>query len=147
MRDSRPQLNSELIYSLSDNIRTKANLLFSLNQEVHRILPQSKNICRVANYRNGILVLECASAAWVTRLNYDRQYLLSSLRQTQLSALTTIEIKVNPELAAATREQHKPIAATGASLSTQAAAGLINLASFTPEKIATRLRKIAKLAK
>ncbi|WP_232313480.1 DUF721 domain-containing protein [Enterovibrio coralii] len=101
MRDHRPQAALDLLEKgLAGQVRQRAYALSQLNEQVKALLPpQSAKHCRVANFRDGILILECGSSSWANRLNFDRHVLMSSLRQGTLPSLMTIEIKVNPELA------------------------------------------------
>lgn len=146
MRDHRPQAHIDLFNKLSVDITGKANFLGKLNQQVKDILPHAEKTCRVANFRDGILVLECSSSAWATRLNYERQHLLSSLRKTMLPSLMTIEIKINPALAQAEIDSYRKKAEIPAPISPSAADSLLTVASITSEKIAKKLIDIAKLS-
>lgn len=150
MRDHRPQAALDLLEnSLSGQIRQRAMALSQLNQQVQALLPpQSAAQCRVANYRDGILILECGSSSWATRLNYDRQTLLSALRRGPLPSLMTIEIKVNPALAKAQAEEKEEVAPRPARhLSSTAAQYLEAIAQGAPDSVKKRLEAIAALAK
>lgn len=151
MRDHRPQAAQELLEnSLTGQVRQRAMALAQLNQQVQALLPPaSAKQSRVANYRDGILVLECGSSAWATRLNYDRQTLMSSLRQGPLPSLMTIEIKVNPDLAIdiSQKEQEKEAAKQTRKVSPMAAEYLKAIAEAAPDKVKKKLEAIAALSK
>lgn len=150
MRDHRPKAALDLLESnMSGQIRQRAMALSELNQQVKALLPaQSAAQCRVANYREGVLILECGSSAWATRLNYDRYTLLSALRQGPLPTLTTIDIKINPELAKTPRKEKKPDSSPPARhLSPVAAQYLEAIAEGASDSVRKRLEAIAALAK
>jgi len=99
--------------------------------------------CRVANFRNGILVIEVGSAAWRQRLNLLRVTLLSELRQ-QLPQLVTLEVVQNPAMvnAAGSRTSTE----RKRKISPQAAAHLEALAATAPPGLQEKLRRLAALA-
>ncbi|WP_025738860.1 DUF721 domain-containing protein [Salinivibrio socompensis] len=109
MRDHRPRSTLHLLESDPNNIAQRAVELAKLNKLILALLPgETSKACRVANYRDGVLVIEVGSAAWAMRLNYERQHLLSVLRTKGLASLMTIDVNINPALAAADRtEQEK----------------------------------------
>ncbi|CZF83549.1 hypothetical protein GCE9029_03861 [Grimontia celer] len=147
MRDHRPQAAQELLESsLTGQVRQRAMALSQLNEQVKALLPtQSAKQCRVANYRDGILILECGSSAWATRLNYDRHTLMSALRRNTLPSLMTIEIKVNPALAVdlEKKEEAKEAEKKMRKVSPMAAEYLKAIAEGAPEKVKKRLEAIA----
>lgn len=52
---------------------------------------------RVANFREGYLIIECASAAWATRLRYQLPDITEKLiKYTELRDLTHIEWNIQP---------------------------------------------------
>lgn len=79
MRDSRPQLLDVLFSESSSadkgplhNVQQRAAALLKLNRAVKGLLPaQLHPWCRVANFRQGVLVLETANASWMMRLRYE----------------------------------------------------------------------------
>lgn len=149
MRDHRPKSTLDLLENnASGQVRQRALALAKLNEQIKDLLPaQSAKHCRVANYRDGTLILECGSSSWATRLNYDRQMLLSALRREALPTLSTIEIKVNPDLAKSdiriTAEKKK---AEPRTLSPIAAEYLKAVAEMVPDKLKKRLEAIAALS-
>ncbi|WP_154124516.1 DUF721 domain-containing protein [Grimontia hollisae] len=151
MRDHRPQAAQALMENaLTGQIHQRAMALAKLNQQVQAVLPPaSAKQCRVANYRDGILVLECGSSTWATRLNYDRQTLMSSLRQGPLPSLMTIEIKVNPALAIdiSKKGREKEAAKQTRKVSPMAAEYLKAIAEAAPDKVKKKLEAIAALSK
>ncbi|KAA9002595.1 DUF721 domain-containing protein [Affinibrenneria salicis] len=163
MRDSRPQSLEFLFDSASDagngplrDIQQRALALLKLNRAVRGLLPaQLHPWCRVANYRQGLLVLEAASANWLMRLRYEQPTLLSALRAQILPSLASIDIRINPALAA---KGHEIVQNNGNSaqpavqqaprrqLSTQSAQTLRDLAGHSPEKLRKILERLASLA-
>lgn len=150
MRDNRPETTQNLLKKKSiQHLHQHALELSRLNQLVSTLLPEATaKHCRVANYRNGILILECGSSAWVTRLNYDRLHILASLRRQLLPSLMTIEIKVNPKLSVPDsvikdkKTQNKDVVL----LSSFAAESLLAIAENAPERIKKKLQQIAALS-
>ncbi len=108
MRDSRPKLLDALfdeILTLNkaplNNVQWHARKLFQLNCAVKKLLPdQLRTWCRVANFRQGILVLEAANASWMMCLRHEQSALQSTLREKILPSLSSINIKINPSLMA-----------------------------------------------
>ncbi|CUX96325.1 hypothetical protein FVIR_GE00485 [Candidatus Gullanella endobia] len=107
MRDSRPHPVNRLFSEIDKNghvslskIQQHCMLLLKLNRIVNTLLPiPLRPWCRVANIRQGILILETANANWKLRLYYEQFHLLSSLRAQILPSLLSIDIKINPGLA------------------------------------------------
>ncbi|OOE46321.1 hypothetical protein BZG06_00270 [Salinivibrio kushneri] len=145
MRDHRPRSTLHLLESDPNNIAQRAVELAKLNKLILALLPgETSKACRVANYRDGVLVVEAGSAAWAMRLNYERQHLLSVLRQKGLASLTTIEVKINPALAAADREDKE--AAPPRHLSQASGELLRALGEGASPKLKARFEALAKLA-
>jgi len=160
MRDSRPQ-SIEIFFdqtqdkSMLQHVQQRAIVLNKLNRAVQSILPaQLHPWCRVANFRQGILVIETANASWLMRLRYEQSSLLSALRAQILPSLTSIDIRINPSLAAIggkfvqessnqTKETEKPPVRQ---LSEQSAEILRGVASQSPEKLKKILERLASLA-
>ncbi|MFB6422177.1 MAG: DUF721 domain-containing protein [Candidatus Malihini olakiniferum] len=114
MRDSRPQslgflfdsVSSENIGPLKD-IQDRVFALLKLNRAIKCLLPsQLRPWCRIANYRQGHLILETANASCLMRLRYEQPTLLSTLRTQILPSLTSIDIRINPALAANKDERY-----------------------------------------
>lgn len=151
MRDHRPRTTQSLLEDNGKlNVAQRAIELSKLNQQILALIPgEPARVCRVANYRDGVLVLEAGTAAWAMRLNYERHQLMSVLRQNGLSNLVTIEVKVNPDLAKAPRQEtadtqddmvaHRRISPTAASY-------LSMLSEGAPPKVKAKLEAIARLA-
>ncbi|PIJ49756.1 hypothetical protein BL250_10085 [Erwinia sp. OLTSP20] len=160
MRDSRPQSIEKLFDETQSSgtlqqIQQRAVALNKLNKAVRALLPsQLHPWLRVANYRQGILVLEVANASWMMRLRYEQPALLSALRAQIIPSLAAIDISINPSLAAKTAptSQHSaPAAASkennmGCQLSAESAAALRNVAARSPEKLKEKLERLASLA-
>ena len=79
-------------------IVNKVEQLAKLNRIVQQKLdPQLKKHCRVANLREGILILSTPSPAFGNLLRFEKISLLTSLRtDPSLCHLKAIEIKVQP---------------------------------------------------
>jgi hypothetical protein len=163
MRDSRPQLLDVLFDDASagdqgplHNVQQRAIALLKLNRAVKGLLPaQLHPWCRVANFRQGVLVLETANASWMMRLRYEQPNLLSALRAQILPSLSSIDIRINPALMAKGSNQVKgdeksakneASAAPMRQLSQESAEQLRGLASRSPEKLRKILERLASLA-
>jgi hypothetical protein len=160
MRDSRPQSLDNLFddagtQSVLQNVQQRAAALLKLNRAVRGIIPaQLHPWCRVANFRQGILVLETANASWLMRLRYEQATLLSALRAQILPSLTSIDIRINPSLAAIGQEsvQESSIQTSGGKyevnreLSEQSAEALREVAKRSPEKLRAAIERLASLA-
>lgn len=159
MRDSRPVLLDTLFddADLLRNVQQRAVALLKFNKVVKALLPKQLHIyCRVANYRQGVLVLEVANASWLVRLRYEQPMLLSTLRAEILPSLASIDIKINPKLtinnqtAADLVRSYTPSMAKENTpmrkLSAQSAEQLRDLAARSPEKLREKLERLAALA-
>lgn len=125
-------------------LQHKAHQIQVINQILtNDLLPGSEHYCRVANVRNGTLVIEVASGAWFTRLQSMRINLINQLRAQVLPALISIEIKVNPQLFIEEQEL-KP---NTRKISPQTAEHLTDLAQHSPPELAQILLRLAKLAR
>ena len=160
MRDSRPQSIENFFVQSQDqsmlqHIQQRTIALNKLNRAVRSILPaQLHPWCRVANFRQGILVIETANASWLMRLRYEQSSLLSALRAQILPSLISIDIRINPALAAKgdkfvqessiqTSSGEKP---SVRQLSENSAEILRSVASQSPEKLKKVLERLASLA-
>ncbi|MBV4365727.1 DUF721 domain-containing protein [Erwinia sp. BNK-24-b] len=159
MRDSRPQSIESFFeategQSMLQSIQQRAIALNKLNRALQGIIPaQLHPWCRVANFRQGVLVLETANASWMMRLRYEQSSLLSALRAQILPSLTSIDIRINPTLAAKAQEnvqessdRHQKEQSPGRQLSEQSAEILRGVASRSPEKLKKTLERLALLA-
>lgn len=159
MRDSRPVLLDTLFddADLLRNVQQRAIALLKLNKAVKALLPkQLHSYCRVANYRQGVLVLEVANASWLVRLRYEQPMLLSALRTEILPSLASIDIKINPKLAINNQtaadlvRSYTPNASKDDTpmrkLSEQSAEQLRDLAARCQGKLKEKLERLAALA-
>lgn len=156
MRESHPQLLDQVFNDTSflHSIQQRAAAIAKLNYTVKGLLPaQLHPYCRVANYRNHILILETANANWLMRLRYEQMNLLSTLRATVIPSLSSIDIKINPSLANYTEK--KPITDSDSNsvqyhvyrkLSTKSAEYLLQLAQNCPDNLRNKLERLAALA-
>ncbi|OMQ22309.1 DUF721 domain-containing protein [Serratia oryzae] len=163
MRDSRPQLLDVLFDDALTtekgplhNVQQRALALLKLNRAVRGLLPaQLHPWCRVANFRQGVLVLETANASWMMRLRYEQPSLLSALRAQILPSLLSIDIRINPALMAKGSSQVQDVVKTTENaqstaplrhLSQESADELRGLAARSPEKLRKILERLASLA-
>ncbi|AIR60788.1 DUF721 domain-containing protein [Klebsiella sp. Ap-873] len=160
MRDSRPQSLENLFdeagqESMLQNVQQRAVALLRLNRAVKGILPAPLHPwCRVANFRQGILVLETANASWLMRLRYEQATLLSALRAQILPSLTSIDIRINPSLAVKgqdsvqenTTQTETEKYEVNRQLSKESAEALREVAKRSPEKLRATIERLASLA-
>ncbi|MBP2700571.1 DUF721 domain-containing protein [Photobacterium lucens] len=147
MRDHRPQTTGDILEETGlNNIQQRAMALSQLNKAVKQYVNGAEH-CRVSNYRQGILIIETASAAWSMRLNYERHQLIMKLREKLLPKLQDIEIKVNPALAAIQEQKQNKIPdIVQKPISDIAAQHLLATAATAPDKVKKRLERLAQLA-
>ncbi|MEQ4923368.1 DUF721 domain-containing protein [Proteus hauseri] len=160
MRDSYPQSLEKILNELEGSnkstlqlIQQRATILLKLNRAVIALLPTPlQDKCRVANYRNAILIIEVINASWLTRLRYETPALLSALRQEILPSLSSIDIKINPSFRA--KEEKRPLISSikeqnpkaKRHLSLESAQSLMYLAEKSPKKLREKLERLAALA-
>ncbi|TKB53720.1 DUF721 domain-containing protein [Ferrimonas aestuarii] len=139
---SKPTDISELMGQKLSQVQQRTHALQQLEQSVRQVLGDDlQGRYRVANLRQGVLVIETNSGAWATRLQFQKQQLLQHLRQQNYPMLTTIEIKVNPKLSRVERHQEKNLN----SISPEAAKGLNELAETVGGSLGEKLKKLAAL--
>ena len=125
-------------------LQQKASQLQVINQYLtNNLLPGSEDYCRVANLRQGTLVIEVASGAWNTRLQQLRMQFMTEIRRDIIPNLFTIEIKVNPDLFI----KAEPPKDNPRKISQQTAEHLNTLAQHAPPALAKTLLRLAKLAR
>ena len=160
MRDSRPQSLENLLddsgqESMLQNIQQRAVALLRLNRAVKGILPATLHPwCRVANFRQGILIIETANASWLMRLRYEQPALLSALRAQILPSLISIDIRINPSLAGKgaeiVQENNNQTESSenevNRQLSEHSAEALREVAKRSPEKLKQAIERLASLA-
>ncbi|WP_392560956.1 DciA family protein [Orbus sturtevantii] len=149
MRNSEPQsVNSLLNVNTFLTIQEKSRTLYALNNLISKLLPESlSQECRVANYRQGILIVTVSSAGWLTRLRYEQEKLRSFLRQNGLSGLTSIQFKVDPNLNRNKCILHsKDSDLNKRQITQQSAELLMSLAQNCSQKLKSNLIKLAKHA-
>ena len=84
--------SGELGY-LVDNL----NRIKRLNQTLDAIIEAPLiNHCRVAHWRDNVLVLAVDSSLWANRLRFEKLNLLNRLRQNGFSNVSSIDIIVQP---------------------------------------------------
>jgi hypothetical protein len=140
-----PQDLSNLIHVSGrlPELAEKAELLNRLNHYVKQTLngPVAEQL-KVANLRQGVLVIETTSAAWAARINFQKQKLLKQLQTDTLPMLIAIEVKVNPGLALM-----KPQSQSNQNvISTTAAQHIEALAEHVDGSLGEKLKRLAALA-
>lgn len=148
MRDHRPTLSNDIISdSRFAELQKHAKEIITINELLTTILPgNTVEHCRAANVRDGLLVIEVASAAMKMKLSYDRLHILSQLRSQGFSRLIAIDVQINPELYRSRREYKLDAIKPREPISDVAAEYLKSVADNAPPKIKARLESLAKLA-
>lgn len=93
-----------------------ADDLARLQRQVHALMdPELAAHCRVADLTRDTLVLEVDSPAWATRLRYQGNGLLRTLRASpELAAVTQLRTCVRPPQAPAAKERRAHLSEQGA---------------------------------
>jgi hypothetical protein len=150
MRDHRPTLANDLIsHSQFSEISKHAQEINQLNVLVKQTLSLGmRDFVRVANIRDGYLMLEVANASLKMKLGYERLNILNQLRNQGFSRLVSIEIKINPEIYRASLPTAAEREAAPRRQVSSVAADLLNMvAQNASPKVKKRLENIANLAK
>ena len=153
MRYNEPQMLTSILSQQTclSEIKEKTFALNKLADVINELLPSLlRQQYRIANYRQGVLVLEVSSASWLTRLRYEQSNLLSGIRKQILPSLSSIQYKINPDIscqhAKMINDSSKSVTITRA-LSPQSAIYLSALAESAPDKLKKQLIKLANHAK
>ncbi|MCE9680286.1 DciA family protein [Shewanella sp. AS1] len=140
-----PQDLSQLLHQQGQlpSIAEKAELLLHLDHYVKQVIsgPVTEQF-KVANFRQGVLVIETTTAAWAARINFQKPKILQQLQIEMLPMLSAIEVKVNPGLNlldAKPKQAHNQISET-------AAAHIQALAEHTEGSLGQKLKRLAALA-
>ncbi|MWN31517.1 DUF721 domain-containing protein [Gilliamella sp. Pra-s65] len=137
--------------SCLSEIKDRTFALSKLSHVINELLPSPlKQQCRVANYRQGVLVLEVSSASWLTRLKYEQSNLISEIRKNILPSLSSIQYRINPNISVTLSQCHFNVSKLplGSSLMTEKSAMfLYELAENAPDKLKKQLIKLANHAK
>lgn len=147
MSDHPSSLENLLSQSLSGlaELSRKASRLSALQHSYQQqVPPHLASHSRVANLRQGVLVIEVASAAWLSQLRMQRSALLSQMRQIDPS-LTSLDLRINPGLvkAAVNPLVQRP---NKREISSHTAEQLRALAETTDGKLSESLKKLAALS-
>lgn len=164
MRDSYPQAINIMFSDLSKTrnsfllqIQRHSLEIINLNYKVRALLPaRLRPWCRVGNFYNGVMILECSNANWMMRLRYEQNTILSVLSSQYLPSLYSINIKINPSLAIKLEDQvgnsnnaYTYIGHTCSDkprfISAQSAKSIRNVASNSNGKLKKLLERLAKL--
>ena len=79
---------------LVDNL----NRIKHLNQSLKEVIEQPLSAhCRLAHWRNNVLVLAVDSSMWANRLRFEKLELLNKLRKSGFSSINSIEIIIQPD--------------------------------------------------
>ncbi|HHX8658242.1 TPA: DUF721 domain-containing protein [Vibrio diabolicus] len=146
MRDHRPTSTEDVIAeSQFKQIQEHAGEILQLNQALQEILPTgTADHCRVANVRNGHLLIDVSSAAIKMKIDYDRLMILNKLRTQGFAKLMSVEVRINPSLYRNRFEQDdRP---KRPPLTESAAKSLMTIADMAPPKIQERLKRLADMA-
>ncbi|MCF6434932.1 MULTISPECIES: DUF721 domain-containing protein [Pseudoalteromonas] len=147
-----PKQLNELMGKWSDKLsdythksQTMAHLQHTLEAAIGPILSKK---ARVANYRDGTLVIEAASATLATRLNYLKMEVLSKFRQAGMIECTQVKVVTNPEAQQRltprdNKQGQSKEPNTGRVMSEQTAAQLVELAQNAPPSLQEKLLKLA----
>ena len=153
MRDNEPKVLTSLLSqgALLSKIKERTVALSQLTKVIDELLPPPLNQqYRVANYRQGVLILEVSSASWLTRLKYEQSNLLSGIRQKILPSLSSIQYKINPTIATSYPQSvilsDKNVKISNV-ISKQTAIYLNAVAEQAPDKLKKQLIKLANHAK
>ena len=153
MRDNEPKVLTSLLSqgALLSKIKERTVALSQLTKVIDELLPTPLNQqYRVANYRQGVLILEVSSASWLTRLKYEQGNLLSGIRQKILPSLSSIQYKINPTIATSYSQSvilsDKNVKISNV-ISKQTAIYLNAVAEQAPDKLKKQLIKLANHAK
>ena len=153
MRDNEPKVLTSLLSqgALLSKIKERTIALSQLTKVIDELLPTPLNQqYRVANYRQGVLILEVSSASWLTRLKYEQGNLLSGIRQKILPSLSSIQYKINPTIATNYSQSvilsDKNVKISNV-ISKQTAIYLNAIAEQAPDKLKKQLIKLANHAK
>ncbi|WP_279085102.1 DUF721 domain-containing protein [Gilliamella apis] len=153
MRDNEPKVLTSLLSqgALISKIKERTVALSQLTKVIDELLPTPLNQqYRVANYRQGVLILEVSSASWLTRLKYEQSNLLSGIRQKILPSLSSIQYKINPNIATNYSQSvilsDKNVKISNV-ISKQTAIYLNAVAEQAPDKLKKQLIKLANHAK
>ncbi|OTQ36815.1 DUF721 domain-containing protein [Gilliamella apis] len=153
MRDNEPKVLTSLLSqgALLSKIKDRTIALSQLTKIIDELLPPPLiQQYRVANYRQGVLILEVSSASWLTRLKYEQGNLLSGIRQKILPSLSSIQYKINPTIATNYSQSvilsDKNVKISNV-ISKQTAIYLNAIAEQAPDKLKKQLIKLANHAK
>jgi len=153
MRKAGPQKLNKIFHQGSlQKLQARSQELNQVKQAATELFEQfGLSQVRMANIRNGIMVIEASSAPWANRLKQLRQNLLSELRQ-QLPSLVSIEVVINPALNTVSANNEPSLKKTDETISSkhhlskQAALHITDLASHAPKGLKEKLLKLASLA-
>ncbi|OCG04861.1 DUF721 domain-containing protein [Gilliamella apis] len=153
MRGNEPKVLTSLLSqgALLSKIKDRTIALSQLTKIIDELLPPPLiQQYRVANYRQGVLILEVSSASWLTRLKYEQGNLLSGIRQKILPSLSSIQYKINPNIATNYSQSvilsDKNVKISNV-ISKQTAIYLNAVAEQAPDKLKKQLIKLANHAK
>jgi len=124
---------------------SKVQALEKINQDViSKLDPNLANHCRVANLRDGILILNTTSPVWRHKLRFASLDLLSALRtDPRWSGLKAIEIKV--DYPPSSENTSTPKSKRALSLSATSAKFMQHIAeTIASPSLAQALKKLAK---
>lgn len=150
MRRTKPTTINKLIKGDSSPL----GQLFSHSKELQKLQQQLVKAldselaphCRALSFSQGILQVEVDSPVWQWRLNMLRTSLLSTLRKSGLSQLTSITCKVSPKVTATSPSGSAPVESgfqVNRVMSHRSAEDLRELAQRVEEPLKSKLLKLA----
>ncbi|VFP78754.1 Dna[CI] antecedent, DciA family protein [Candidatus Erwinia haradaeae] len=156
----------KLIKSVLDQVKRKSVLLYiqqrvieinKLTISLQAVLPEHlKPWCRVANFRNGILVIEIANANILMSLRYEESNIFLRLREEVLPLLSAIKIRINPSIVSSYHQRtmkHSSYCDLEKQkiklryLSKESANILRSVAQQSPDKLKKTLERLASLSR
>ncbi|AMA65109.1 hypothetical protein AUT07_00555 [Candidatus Arsenophonus lipoptenae] len=145
-----PQSLNTLLKSnkLNFKIRNHALKLIKLNNKIINLLPEElKNSCRVANYRQEVLIIEVKNAARKARLNFELPIIILKLRNTILPSLSAINITINPSLICKNSNNYlsnipNTINLSNKAISKKSANMILKLAKTSPKNLQKKLKSL-----
>lgn len=149
MRDHRPTLGDEIIAdSRLSQLQKHAQEIMMINKELKTILPRgAEDHCRVANIRDGQLIIEVASAGIKMKIDYERRSILNQLRSRGFARLMAVSVQINPELYKTRALKEEKESKAREPISENAAQYLQMVADGASPKVKARLESLARLSK
>lgn len=99
MRDHRPTSTEDVIAeSQFKQVQEHAGEILQQPSSTNNFTKGTADHCRVANIRNGHLLIDVSSAAIKMKIDYDRLMILNKLRTQGYAKLISVDVRINPSL-------------------------------------------------